>query len=174
MEKVISFVFLVPSSMLSTVSALAAQNAGAGKDRRAVQTLRYAVTLCLGFGLAVGVAVQFLAGNIVALFDPTPAVVEAGSQYIRGYIWDLHVCGGPLQLQRVLLRLRPVGAVLFAQRFVHRAGAHPGGVSDVPMVPGDAAAMGCAAAAGSCLSVVVCVAAFAWLRRQESRPGAAA
>lgn len=55
-EKVISFVFLVPSSMLSTVSALAAQNAGAGKDRRAVQTLRYAVTLCLGFGLAVGVA----------------------------------------------------------------------------------------------------------------------
>ena len=39
-EKVISFVFLVPSSMLSTVSALAAQNAGAGKDRRAVQTLR--------------------------------------------------------------------------------------------------------------------------------------
>src|SRR5699024_9300314 len=49
-EKVISFVFLVPSSMLSTVSALAAQNAGAGKDRRAVQTLRYAVTLCLGFG----------------------------------------------------------------------------------------------------------------------------
>src|SRR5699024_11926710 len=49
-EKVISFVFLVPSSMLSTVSALAAQNAGAGKDERAVQTLRYAVILCLGFG----------------------------------------------------------------------------------------------------------------------------
>lgn len=92
-EKVISFVFLVPSSMLSTVSALAAQNAGAGKDRRAVQTLRYAVTLCLGFGLAVGVAVQFMAGNIVALFDPTPAVVEAGSQYIRGYIWDCMFAG---------------------------------------------------------------------------------
>ena len=33
-EKVISFLFLVPSSMLSTVSALGAQNIGAGKPRR--------------------------------------------------------------------------------------------------------------------------------------------
>ena len=44
-EKVISFLFLVPSSMLSTVSALGAQNIGAGKPDRAIQTLRYAVML---------------------------------------------------------------------------------------------------------------------------------
>lgn len=31
-EKIISFLFLVPSSMLSTVSALGAQNFGAGKS----------------------------------------------------------------------------------------------------------------------------------------------
>ena len=34
-EKIISFLFLIPSSMLSTVSALAAQNIGAGKKSRA-------------------------------------------------------------------------------------------------------------------------------------------
>ncbi len=33
-EKIISFLFLVPSAMLSTVSAVAAQNAGAGKHDR--------------------------------------------------------------------------------------------------------------------------------------------
>ena len=44
-EKVISFLFLVPSSMLSTVSALGAQNIGAGKPERARQTLWYAVAL---------------------------------------------------------------------------------------------------------------------------------
>ena len=38
-EKIISFIFLVPSSMLSTVSALGAQNLGAGKPRRARQVL---------------------------------------------------------------------------------------------------------------------------------------
>ena len=35
-EKIISFLFLVPSSMLSTVSALGAQNIGANKPERAI------------------------------------------------------------------------------------------------------------------------------------------
>ena len=44
-EKIISFLFLVPSSLLSTVSALGAQNIGAGKPERARATLRYACLL---------------------------------------------------------------------------------------------------------------------------------
>ena len=40
-EKVISAVFLVPSSMLAAVSALAAQNIGAGKHDRVAKTLQY-------------------------------------------------------------------------------------------------------------------------------------
>ena len=40
-EKMMSFLFLVPSSMLSAVSALGAQNLGAGKPERARLTLRY-------------------------------------------------------------------------------------------------------------------------------------
>ena len=38
-EKIISALFIVPSSMLATVSALSAQNIGAGKHKRASQTL---------------------------------------------------------------------------------------------------------------------------------------
>ena len=38
-EKIISFLFLVPSSMLSTVSALGAQSIGAGQKERARRTL---------------------------------------------------------------------------------------------------------------------------------------
>ena len=41
-EKVISALFLVPSSMLATVSAVSAQNVGAGRMERATKTLRYA------------------------------------------------------------------------------------------------------------------------------------
>src|SRR5699024_8799751 len=37
-EKIISFLFLIPSSMLSTVSALGAQNIGAGRQDRAKLT----------------------------------------------------------------------------------------------------------------------------------------
>ena len=50
-EKFISFVFLVPSSLLSTVSALAAQNLGADKPERARQTLWDSIALALGFGV---------------------------------------------------------------------------------------------------------------------------
>ena len=49
-EKVISFMFLVPSSMLSTVSALAAQNGGANKHNRAKATLKAGVIICVGVG----------------------------------------------------------------------------------------------------------------------------
>ena len=87
-EKIISFIFLVPSSMLSTVSALGAQNVGAGKHDRAAKTLYYAIGISLTFGAIVGVLVQFIAPNAVALFTSDAAVAEAGGWYLRGYIWD--------------------------------------------------------------------------------------
>lgn len=67
-EKIISFLFLVPSSMLSTVSALGAQNIGANKPERAIATLRYAVLIAVGFGILATITIQFTAGSIVALF----------------------------------------------------------------------------------------------------------
>ena len=48
-EKMISFIFIVPSSMLATVSALAAQNIGAGKHDRAEQVLRYALGIIVAY-----------------------------------------------------------------------------------------------------------------------------
>lgn len=67
-SQTISFVFLVPSSMLSTVSALCAQNIGAGKHDRAEKTLQYAIMITVGFGIAVSVLVQFFAEPVVGLF----------------------------------------------------------------------------------------------------------
>ena len=165
-EKVISFVFLVPSSMLSTVSALAAQNVGAGKHDRAAQTLRYAVGICLAFGLAAGVLVQFIAGDIVALFDSTPAVVEAGSQYIRGYIWDCMFAGVHFSFSGYFCAYGRSGV-----SFLHNALAIvlvriPGAYLMSQLFPETLLPMGCAATAGSLLSVAVCGAAFLWLRRR--------
>ena len=173
-EKVISFVFLVPSSMLSTVSALAAQNAGAGKDDRAARTLRYACTLCLAFGLAVGVAVQFAAGGIVALFDSTPAVVTAGSQYIRSYIWDCMFAGVHFSFCGYFCAYGRSGI-----SFVHNAISIvlvriPGAYFMSRLFPDTLLPMGCAAAAGSLLSVLVCVGALVWLRRRGALKSAGA
>ena len=139
---------------------------GAGKHERAAQTLRYAVMLCVGFGLAVGVAVQFAAGGIVALFDSTPAVVTAGSQYIRGYIWDCMFAGVHFSFSGYFCAYGRSGV-----SFLHNALSIvlvriPGAFFMSQWFPDTLLPMGCAAAAGSCLSVAVCAAAYFWLRRR--------
>lgn len=54
-EKMISAIFIIPSSMLATVSALSAQNIGAGKYDRAAKTLRYATMITSVYGVFTAV-----------------------------------------------------------------------------------------------------------------------
>ena len=84
---------LVPSSMLSTVSALGAQIMGAGKYDRADQILRCAMGIAVGFGVCVAVLIQFIAEPVVGLFTTDTMVVILGAQYIRGNIWDCIFAG---------------------------------------------------------------------------------
>ena len=141
-EKIISFLFLVPSSLLSTVSALGAQNIGAGKHERVDAILRYAIGIGLGFGGVMALLMQFIAPSVVRPFTAEEAVVLAGASYLRGYIFDCMFAGGAVQLQRLFLRLRKVRAVLFAQHPVYPAGACAGGISGFPVFPADSAAHG--------------------------------
>ena len=82
-EKIISFVFLVPSSMLSAVSAIAAQNIGAGKDERATKTLKYAIMISMSFGLCVAVLMQFISNSVVGIF--TSDAVVSIRRHTNGY-----------------------------------------------------------------------------------------
>ena len=92
-EKIISFLFLVPSTMLSTVSALGAQSFGADNPQRAKATLGYAVLIAGAFGLVVSVFMQFFAAQTVGLFTASKTVAAAGGQYLRGYVWDCVFAG---------------------------------------------------------------------------------
>ena len=93
-EKVISFLFLVPSAMSSTVSAIAAQNAGAGKPERSRTALSYGIRICLVFGAIVFVICQFAAPYIVGAFVRNePEVVRLGAQYLRSYVLDCAIAG---------------------------------------------------------------------------------
>lgn len=92
-EKIIGFLFLVPSSMLSAVSTLAAQNIGAGRHDRAKKTLQYAVMLAVSFGAAAVLVMQMAAEPFVGLFSADAEVIRLGSQYMRGYVWDCILAG---------------------------------------------------------------------------------
>ena len=93
-EKIISCLVLVPSSMLSTVSAVTAQNAGAGLHERGKKALRYGITVCVAVGAVVFVICQFAADGIVSLFVVNePEVVRLGGQYLRSYSVDCAIAG---------------------------------------------------------------------------------
>ena len=96
-EKMIGIMFLIPSSMHATVSALAAQNLGAEKKERAKQTLWYAVAICICFGIATSFLTIAFAPQLVGLFEENETVIRLGAEYIKGYVWDcifagIHFC----------------------------------------------------------------------------------
>lgn len=170
-EKVITFLFLVPSSMLSTVSALGAQNFGAGKKKRAVLTLRYGILISAGFGAFVSAAVQLTAEPVVGLFTADPAVMMAGGQYLRGYIWDcifagIHFCFSGYFCacgRSELSFLYNILAILLVRV--------PGVYLTSVMFPHTLLPMGLATAAGSLLAVIICIIAFMWIERQGAESG---
>ena len=166
-EKFISFVFLVPSSLLSTVSALAAQNLGADKPERARQTLWDSIGLAFGFGVVVAIAIQFCVAGVVGLFTPDAATIAAGASYLRGYIFDcmfagIHFCfsgyfcargkSGLSFLHSILaiVLIRVPGAYLMSRLF-----------------PQTLLPMGLATAAGSLFSAILCTLLYLGLTRRD-------
>lgn len=166
-EKIISFVFLVPSSMLSAVSAIAAQNIGAGKDERAAKTLKYAVMISVTFGLCIAVIMQFISNSVVGIFTSDAVVIYMGSQYIRSYIWDCMIAGIHFSYSGYFCAYGKSGI-----SFLHNVLSIvliriPGAYFASKWFADTLYPMGCAAPAGSLLSVIVCGIAFIYLKRRR-------
>lgn len=173
-EKVISFLFLVPSSMLSAVSALGAQNIGANKPKRAVATLRYAAMLAVGFGIVVAVTMQFIAEPVVSLFtdantEEGAEVIKLGGQYLRGYVWDCIFAGVHFCFSGYFCAVGKSGI-----SFIHNLSAIllmriPGVYLTSKIFPTTLFPMGLATASGSLISVIICIIAFALLTRKSKK-----
>ena len=171
-EKIMSFLFLIPSSMLSAVSALGAQNIGAGKPERAIRTLQYAILLAVGFGVLVSVIIQFTAEPIVAMFtDQTTAdgaeVVHFGGQYLRGYIFDCIFAGIHFSVSGYFCACGRSGLSFLHNILAIVLVRIPGVYLTAQLFPATLFPMGLATAAGSLLSAVICVIAFAVIRRKD-------
>lgn len=166
-EKIISFLFLVPSSMLSTVSALGAQNMGAGKYERADQILRYAMGIAVGFGLIVSLLIQIIAGPVVGLFTTDATAILLGAQYIRGYIWDCIFAGVHFSFSGYFCAYGK-SEISFVHNLIAILCVRiPGVYLTSKIFPDTLFPMGLATVAGSLTSVVICLIAFHILKRQK-------
>lgn len=173
-EKIMSFIFLVPSSMLSTLSALGAQNIGAGKPERAKTTMRYGILITTCFGLAVVALMQFYANSFVALFTDSSTqdglqVVTLGGQYLRGYIWDCLFAGMHFCFSGYFCACGR-SSLSFVHNIIAIALVRiPGVYITSKMFTDTLFPMRLATAAGSLLSVMICLVMYAILSRKESK-----
>ena len=173
-EKIMSFLFLIPSSMLSTVSALGAQNIGARKPERAIQTLRCAVLLAASISFVIAVSVQFIAEAVVALFTDSSRtdgveVIRLGGQYLRGYVWDCFFAGLQFSFSGYFCAIGRSGF-----SFLHNALSIicvriPGAYLASKLFANTLFPMGLASSMGSLFSDIVCVIIFAVLMRKTKR-----
>ena len=164
-EKMISAIFIIPSSMLATVSALSAQNIGAGKYDRAAKTLKYATMITSVYGVFMAVIMQVLAAPLLSLFTKDAAVVVLGTQYMKGYIIDSIFAGVHFCFSGYFAAYGKsyIGFMhnIISITFVRVPGSYLASkLSGDTLFP-----MGLAAPAGSLLSVIICVCAYIYLKR---------
>ena len=168
-EKMISLFFLVPSSMLSTVSALCAQNIGAGKHDRASQTLACATTIAVSYGIVISILIQFTGHHIVSLFSGNADVIRLGSQYLHSYIWDCVFAGIHFCFSGYFCAYG-VSGISFLHNILSVVCARiPLAYLASKYYPDNLFPMGCAAPAGSLLSVLICAIAFVWMKKQPGQ-----
>ena len=165
-EKFIGLVFIVPSAMLSTVSAVSAQNIGAGKMPRAKQTMRTAMLITSVYGLACAITLQFIPEVAVGLFTDNAHVLAQGSDYLRGYVWDcifagVHFCFSGF--------FTACGYALIS--FLHNSLSIV--CARVPLAwltsrlyPDTLYPMGLSTCTGSVVSCLICIGAYLWLKRK--------
>ena len=164
-EKIIGFLFLVPSSMLSTVSALGAQNIGAGKPERAKATLGCAIAITLGFTSLIVI----LAEPMMGLFTPDDTVIHSGGQYLRGYIWDCFFAGVQFSFSGYFCAIGRSGLSFLHNTLSILLVRIPGAYLASRFFPATLLPMGLANAAGSLFSILVCLIAYGALLHGERR-----
>lgn len=157
-EKIISFLFLVPSAMMSTVSATTAQNMGAGKLGRGKQALGYGISVCIAFGLFCIALVEWKAADIVALFVPgEETVIAMGADYFHSYVIDCAIAGVHFCFSGYFTACRKSYFSFLHNVISIFTVRIPGTYAAALLFPTTLFPMGLAAPMGSLLSVMICL-----------------
>ncbi len=168
-EKLIGFMFLVPSAFLSAISAITAQNMGARRADRARASLRYGLIITVCWGIICAIYNQFLPQTLVGLFSKDGAVVAAGCAYMRSYAFDTVFAAVHFCFSGYFCGDQKAGI-----SFIHNITAIvlvriPGAYLASVYYPDSLYPMGWAAPLGSLLSGIICIGFYLYCRRKEQK-----
>ena len=83
--KIVNFAMLVPSSLMQSMASFVSQNVGAGKKKRAKQSMFTGIGVGLAVGCVVFVLVLFKGDVLCSLFSTDAAVIQNGFAYLKGF-----------------------------------------------------------------------------------------
>lgn len=84
-NKIVSFVMLVPSSLMQSMSAFVAQNVGAVKEKRARQTMFCGMAIGVSIGIFISVFSFFYGDVLSSIFTNDAQVIRRSEEYLRGF-----------------------------------------------------------------------------------------
>lgn len=83
--KIVNFAMLVPSSLMQSMASFVSQNIGAGKKKRAKQSMFTGISVGLAVGCVVFVLVLFKGDVLCSAFSTDAAVIQNGFAYLKGF-----------------------------------------------------------------------------------------
>ncbi len=84
-NKIVTFVMLIPSSIMQSLSSFIAQNVGAGKEDRARRTMHIGMVLGAAVGTVMFALAFFFGRGISNIFASDAAVIARSAEYLRGF-----------------------------------------------------------------------------------------
>ena len=84
-SKIVNFAMLVPSALMQSMASFVSQNVGAGKKKRAKQSMFTGIGVGLTAGCIVFALVMFKGDVLSGFFSTDPAVIRNGFAYLKGF-----------------------------------------------------------------------------------------
>lgn len=166
-EKIIGFCFLVPSSMLSAISAICAQCIGTKQHQRAKDTLKYGIIIALSFGILFTILCQFISKPLVSLFSQEQIVIMYGGQYLRSYIFDCIFAAISFGFSGYFTAYG-YSIISFIHNFISILTVRiPGAYLASYLFPDNLFPMGLASPAGSLLSAIICIIVYQYMKKHH-------
>lgn len=83
--KIVNFAMLVPSSLMQSMASFVSQNVGAGKNKRAKQSMFTGIGVGLAVGWLVFILVMLKGDTLSAVFSTDAAVIQNAYAYLKGF-----------------------------------------------------------------------------------------
>ena len=85
--KIVNFAMLVPSALMQSMASFVSQNVGAGKTKRAKQSMFTGIGVGLSVGCLVFALIMLKGDMLTGFFSTETAVIQNGYDYLKVSLW---------------------------------------------------------------------------------------